>query len=274
MALPRILFADDEANLRFTLPLILQNQGFDVKVAASVPEALEAIARERFDVLLSDLNIGQPGDGFTVVSAMRRSQPQAITLIITGYPDFETALQAIRDQVDDYVVKPAAIPQLIEMIKSKLVNRRSTLRSLPLKHVCHMLREHKTEVLEAWLGKVCLHQELARIPLSASERCDHVPRLIDELANELEHALPAISPEGENAAMSHGEARQKQGYTVPQIMIEGRILQTAISNMLEANLLALDMSTLISDILKLSEGLNSWLEISIRAYQRCQSNTA
>ena len=44
-----------------------------------------------FDVLLSDLNIGQPGDGFTVVSAMRRVQPKAATFILTGYPDFDTA---------------------------------------------------------------------------------------------------------------------------------------------------------------------------------------
>ena len=67
----------------------------------------------QFDVLISDLNIGQPGDGFTVVSAMRRSQPACITLILTGYPGFDTALEAIRSQVDDYLIKPAAIPTLI-----------------------------------------------------------------------------------------------------------------------------------------------------------------
>ena len=74
----RILFVDDEAGIRLTLGPILEKHGFAVMTAASVSEALELINHETFDVLLSDLNIGQPGDGFTVVSAMRRVQPEAV----------------------------------------------------------------------------------------------------------------------------------------------------------------------------------------------------
>ena len=84
-----------------TLSAILSRFGFDVTSAADVPEALSLIANRKFDVLISDLNIGEPGDGFTVVSAMRRVQPEAATFILTGYPDFESALLAIRNQVDD-----------------------------------------------------------------------------------------------------------------------------------------------------------------------------
>src|SRR6266567_5471173 len=51
-------------------------------------EILKLIQSEQFDVLLSDLNIGEPSDGFTVVSAMRRIQPDALTIILTGYPAF------------------------------------------------------------------------------------------------------------------------------------------------------------------------------------------
>ncbi len=93
--------------------------------SATVSEALEHINHATFDVLLSDLNIGQPGDGFTVVSAMRRVQPEAATFILTGYPDFDTALQAIRSQVDDYLLKPADVPTLIHAIKRRLENRQS-----------------------------------------------------------------------------------------------------------------------------------------------------
>src|SRR4051812_41551871 len=106
MAKPRLLFVDDEASIRLTLPALLEMHGFEVTSCASVAEALTCMQKGQFDVLLSDLNIGEAGDGFTVVSAMRRSQPNAVTIIITGYPAFETALQAIRRQVDDYVVKP------------------------------------------------------------------------------------------------------------------------------------------------------------------------
>ena len=83
-------------------------------VVINVSDALAAISEDRFDVLIADLNIGMPGDGFTVVSAMRRTQPEAVTIILTGYPAFETALEAIRSQVDDYAVKPANIERMEE----------------------------------------------------------------------------------------------------------------------------------------------------------------
>src|ERR1043166_3921351 len=105
----RILFVDDERSIRLTLPKILESHGYEVAVAATVGEALAAVSSQKFQVLIADLNIGEPGDGFTVVSAMRRTQPECVNFILTGYPAFETALQAIRSQVDDYLVKPTEI---------------------------------------------------------------------------------------------------------------------------------------------------------------------
>ena len=56
------------------------------------------------DVLIADLNVSPPGDGFTVVSAMRCTQPNCVNFILTGFPAFETALEAIRRHVDDYLL--------------------------------------------------------------------------------------------------------------------------------------------------------------------------
>src|ERR1043166_4836451 len=71
----RILFVDDEAGIRNTLKPILEQHGFKVTTAATVPEALEHMNHAAFDVLLSDLNIGQPGAGLTLVSAIRSANP-------------------------------------------------------------------------------------------------------------------------------------------------------------------------------------------------------
>jgi DNA-binding NtrC family response regulator len=100
-----ILFVDDEESIRLTLPPLLESHGFRVTSASTVQDALGLITNSRFDVLVADLNIGQPGDGFTVVSAMRRTHPETVTLILTGYPDFQSALEAIRQQVDDFLTK-------------------------------------------------------------------------------------------------------------------------------------------------------------------------
>ena len=124
----RLLFVDDEPNIRITLSSILKNHGFEVSLASTVPEALNQINSQQFDVLISDLNIGSPGDGFTVVGAMRRTQPDCVNLILTGYPAFETALRAIQAQVDDYLVKPTDVESLVANIKSKLVTRKPTHR--------------------------------------------------------------------------------------------------------------------------------------------------
>ncbi len=121
----RLLFVDDEPSIRLTLPPILQESGFEVKIASTVPEALGEITESRFDVLVSDLNISEAGDGFRIVQAMRQFHPQCITVILTGYPGFEQSAQALCYEVDDFVVKPADIDALVAGIHQKLALRRN-----------------------------------------------------------------------------------------------------------------------------------------------------
>jgi DNA-binding NtrC family response regulator len=120
----RVLFVDDEPSIRLTLPSVLEGHGFEVTTAASVTAALKEIQTSRFDVLLSDLNIGEEGDGFRVVSAMRSAQPRCVNVILTGYPALESAVQALRSQVDDYLVKPADVDTIIRVLRERLASRR------------------------------------------------------------------------------------------------------------------------------------------------------
>src|SRR3954452_14020427 len=165
MAQARVLFVDDEPNIRLTMPAILKMHEFDVTACATVAEALVAMQSNQFDVLIADLNIGQPGDGFTVVSAMRRTQPSAVTIILTGYPAFETALQAIRSQVDDYVVKPADVAELVQLIKTKLVDHTPT-HHIPVKSVSTIISENKQTILNEWLVRMKASPEIAKLRLS------------------------------------------------------------------------------------------------------------
>src|SRR6185437_6590956 len=151
MATPRLLFVDDEPSIRATLAAILKMRGFEVTTAATVSEALQYIARQTFDVLVSDLNIGEAGDGFTVVSAMRRTQPSAATFILTGYPAFETALEAIRQHVDDYFVKPADVQSLVEKIHSRLIGPRKEIHRIEPRRLPGILEENEREIFRRWL---------------------------------------------------------------------------------------------------------------------------
>jgi YesN/AraC family two-component response regulator len=262
----RILFADDEPSIRMTLPLILMQEGFEVSVAATVAEALALINRDQFDVLLADLNIGERGDGFTLISAMRRVQPGAVTLILTGYPDFETALQAIRSQVDDYLTKPADVKQLVETIKKKF---KSPLRTTPLqiKRVSTILRECADEIVDDWLSETSRNERLSSVQLSKDQRLDHIRQIIEELARRIEAGPNVIADNEMEGAMKHGQERYEQGYTVQRIAIEARLLHSVVSRVLYKHLLSVDMSTCISDMMQMGESLHEQFEESIRAFE-------
>jgi CheY-like chemotaxis protein len=75
--MPRVLLADDDA-LRSMLQMAVERDGLEVVAVAGVKDALSRIAEENFDILLSDLHMPHAGDGFTVVSAMHHTHPQAL----------------------------------------------------------------------------------------------------------------------------------------------------------------------------------------------------
>jgi DNA-binding response OmpR family regulator len=257
------LFVDDEPGIRLTLPAILEGAGFQVVVAATVPEALSIIGTQKFDVLISDLNIGNPGDGFTVVSAMRRTQPDAVTFILTGYPAFETALEAIRQQVDDYLVKPADVEELVNNIRAKL-NRASlspqgkiTPQRLPL-----LALENKDQIIQEWVKRVVRDGEIAAIRLTESERIDCLPPLLEDIITSA--GKPSDSTV--NAAADHGVIRARQGYTIPMLVREAKVLQDTIGNFAQQNLLAIEISHAIPDLIRIGGMIELALEGSITAF--------
>jgi DNA-binding NtrC family response regulator len=130
----RILFVDDEAGIRLTLPRILATHGFDVTSAANVEDALTVIKIQKFDALLSDLNLPRPNEGFLLISAMRRHQPGCVNFILTGYPAEATEAHAKAEhEIAHYFVKPVDIQELVNIIKAKLVrNGRKTIHQTDL----------------------------------------------------------------------------------------------------------------------------------------------
>ena len=265
MPATRILFVDDEPNIRLTLPQILMRHGYQVRAAATVAEALAEINSRTFDLLIADLNIGQVGDGFTVVSAMRRTQPNCVNFILTGYPAFETALQAIRSQVDDYLVKPADIQSLISSIESKLQNR-EPYNPLPLKRVGTILHENAEQIARKALQRMASHRELAELELSDKERADHLPAFLQGIAEQLESSPAEKAAIANGAAAHHGRMRYRQGYSIPLMIEDTRLLQDAIYEVIQDNLLSLDLSRLISDLRRMDDSVDIELRESIQAY--------
>ena len=116
----KILLVDDDDLVRQSLDELLQQQGFDVTTAANVSEALKFISSNVYDVLLSDLHMPGAGDGLTVVSAMRHTNPQAVTMLLSAFPEMDAASHAILVQADQILVKPMNVIALVKAINERL----------------------------------------------------------------------------------------------------------------------------------------------------------
>jgi ActR/RegA family two-component response regulator len=253
----RILFVDDEPNIRLTLPQILRMHGHEVEVGATVTEALAAIQSKTFDALISDLNIGSPGDGFTVVSAMRRTQPACITLILTGYPGFETALQAIRSQVDDYLVKPTEINLLVDTIERKLKDR-TPEKTLQVRRVSEILKDCQAEIVDRTAAAV-----LARSKRRERDVREGLPELVSAMSTGLNGGPERLSF---LQGAAHGVFRCQQNCTIDDLFEEFRSFERSAYEVVQENLLAADVSNLVPDLRRFNDHVQDVLRHAVNAY--------
>ncbi len=261
---PTILVVDDEESIRTMLRMVLESEGYDVTPAGTVKEALTLITQSHFDVLISDLNVGHPADGFLVVSAMRRTHPETLTFILTGYPAFETALEAMRQHVNDYLIKGTPIEELVEKIKKGLASGNARNEPHQTKRVPRVIEESKDWVISHWLQRVNESEELASLQLSETERRDHVPGLLEEAIARAREEF--ISHHRQKAADQHGTLRYHQGYTVAMLILEARLLQDVISERVRLDFLVVDLSNLVTDITRMWDTISMELEQSVRAF--------
>jgi DNA-binding response OmpR family regulator len=272
----RVLLVDDDSAVLAMTSQGLERKGFEVVAASSVTEALRRIATESFDVLITDLHMPNPGDGFTVVSAMRHSQPNAMTMLVSGYPDVQSAMAAILLEADEIVVKPFEIGRLIDLVREKVVHRKPTKR-IDKESVGAILRRCTAAIVDGWLVRARQSSELNRILLSDEERTGHLPKLVEDLALRL--SKPSATDKDSDAvfsaaAVAHGKLRYLQGYTPAMLVQESRILQVTIFGTLQINVESLDFSLVLPDVMTIADEVDAQLTQSMDSYMQAMRNSA
>jgi CheY-like chemotaxis protein len=262
--MPRILLAEDDEAVRDMLRESLERDGFEVVAVGTVRDALSRIAAEKFDLLLSDLHMPCAGDGFTVVSAMRHTHPNARTMVLSGYPALDEALSAIRLQADEVLVKPIQIASLREAIRERLANPVGH-RPLPTVSVASILEQDLDSTIHDWMDLVEQDEELTCIPLSFEDRTGHLPNLLADLIHRL-RTPPVAKADFSLAARQHGDLRRKQGYSASMVVEESRILQVSIFNTLQNNLSKVDFSKVLLDVMTIADEVDSQLKQAIISY--------
>jgi ActR/RegA family two-component response regulator len=247
---------------------VLESKDCEVVPAKSATEALKQIAAQRFDVLITDLHMPDPGDGFTLVTGMRHFQPEALTLVVIDYPDVQTAMTAILLQADEVLVKPFNVEQLALLIDKKKLTSKSLPR--PVKeNVASILDRDAAITIERWLSRVEQVGELTSHPLTAKERTEYLPEIIRNMTARLRavrtiEAIELVSP----AAEAHGQLRYRQGYTAPMMVQELRILQVCLFETIQRNLATVDFTSVLPDVMIIAD--DSQLKQSIGSFLTMQ----
>jgi CheY-like chemotaxis protein len=235
---PKILLvADDLAQLLLTRKL-LESQDCTVVSSIGVKCALEQIASQNFDVLITDLQRQKCDSCIAVVAAMRDLQPEALTLVVSDHPSLPKAPQ------------------------STAKHSRTPLKE----SVASILDRDVAITIQRWLSRAEQVTALNALPMDANERAAYLPEIMKNISAHL-RAMQSLEPIGPSAAaVAHGQLRYRQGYTAPLIVQESRILQMCIFETIQRNLTTVDFASVLPDIMIIADEVESQLTQSIDSF--------
>ena len=156
-----LLVIDDERSMREMLEILLRKAGHTVVSEEEVGAACARIDREDFDVVLSDLRLGQRS-GIEVLEHCKRVRPNTEVLIITAFATTENAIQAMKLGAYDYLTKPFKVDELLVVVQKALEKRALMLEKSALTQENVSLRRKLGERgrFAGILGKSAAMQEL------------------------------------------------------------------------------------------------------------------
>ena len=120
-----LLLVDDDRQILESMSAWLREQGYQIDTASSLATAVATLARKKFDLVLSDIRLGEE-DGFDLIDHCRRMPVAPAVILITGYGTVETAIEAIRAGAFDLLTKPL-IDEELEMAIERALNQHQVL---------------------------------------------------------------------------------------------------------------------------------------------------
>lgn len=118
----RVVVVDDERNIRRTLSMVLEGEGYAVETFESAEDFLPRLGQGRIDVLLLDVRL--PGmDGITLLEKVREAQPNLPVLMISGHASIEEAVKAMNIGAADFMEKPLSRERVLVTVQNAIDNR-------------------------------------------------------------------------------------------------------------------------------------------------------
>jgi len=167
----RILVVDDELSVREILAEGLEAFGFETEMAADADEAMAILEKERFHLLLTDIDM--PGrTGIDLMGDARKLFPDLDVIMVTGVVDAKTAIQAIREGAADYLTKPFNLEEVQIVVERTFEKRRLIAEN-------RSYQEHLEDLVELRTAEVV-------------EKHGEIERLYSELQDSYESSLQTL----------------------------------------------------------------------------------
>ncbi|MBI4382082.1 MAG: sigma-54-dependent Fis family transcriptional regulator [candidate division NC10 bacterium] len=132
-----VLVVDDDHGMRSTLSELFEQEGFAVCTAERVREAVEKAEEKLHDIAIIDLRMGEE-DGLDVLKAVKRANPNALVIVLTGYGSIDSAVEAMKLGASDYLTKPVDLAKLLQRIRT--AQEQISLQKT-VKHSPHQVQE-------------------------------------------------------------------------------------------------------------------------------------
>jgi hypothetical protein len=154
--------------------------------------------------------------------------------------------------------------QIAEIIHMKLSNLKAG--TLLNKERVASILEHDTEaIIQDWQSRVEGREELTAVPLRFPERTAHLPLLLGDIIDRLR--LPSTAKAlVSRSAREHGILRRLQGYSVPMLVEESRMLQVSIFGALQNNLESVDFRTVLLDVMAIADEVDAQLKQAVLGF--------
>jgi DNA-binding NtrC family response regulator len=170
-----LLLVDDDPFILEGIGDDLESNGYQVTRASSGEIAVQLLESESFDLVITDLIMAST-DGIKVLQKTKQINPEIQVIILTGYGDIESAVEALRNNADDYLLKPCESQEMIFRVKNCLekqeLARKVSLyqQILPMCCVCKKIRDDsgKEPGTGEWIKIEKFIHEKAKLDITSS----------------------------------------------------------------------------------------------------------
>ncbi len=132
MANEKILVVDDEESMCDFLSIMLKKQGYQITTALSAKEGLKKLAKEAYEVVISDLKMKEM-NGLELIDEINKKETVPTVIIMTAFATIESAIEALKKGAFDYIIKPFKVDEIKLAVARALEQRKIRTENVYLK---------------------------------------------------------------------------------------------------------------------------------------------